>query len=39
LRARSVFFCECFASRHTQRARLYSQIENGADAGFMGITC
>src|SRR5215472_9289766 len=36
VRVRSFF---ASVSRRTQLARLYSLIENGADAGCMGITC
>ena len=32
-------FVPVFASRCSQLARLYAQIENGADAGLLGITC
>ena len=41
LRASLVFCCAWVLSppRRTQGARLYAQIENGADAGLMGITC
>jgi hypothetical protein len=40
LRASLVFCCAWVLSppRRTQGARLYAQIENGADAGLMGIT-
>src|SRR5690349_2730572 len=37
--ALGLLLCRCFASRRTQRPRLYSQIENEADAGLTGITC